>query len=140
MGLSVGRCTAESAAIEDIPSSMQPEGTHHERHPASPCNCTPCPGTGCTCGCQQAAEQTAGACGRNAHAARNASAARSANAAPAPAAPNPEPGCIGRDAGGRHMAAAAPDLAGRARPASTRRSLSVNNFVLAYVGASSAPS
>ena len=27
-----------------------------------PCNCTTCPGTGCTCGCQQATEQTAGAC------------------------------------------------------------------------------
>jgi hypothetical protein len=27
MGLSVRRCSAESAAIEDIPSSMQPEGT-----------------------------------------------------------------------------------------------------------------
>jgi len=32
MGLSVRRCTAESAAIEDIPSTMQPEGTHHECH------------------------------------------------------------------------------------------------------------
>ena len=29
----------------------------------APCNCTTCPGTGCTRGCQQAAEQTAGACG-----------------------------------------------------------------------------
>lgn len=28
-----------------------------------PCNCTTCPGTGCSCGCQQAAAQTAGACG-----------------------------------------------------------------------------
>ena len=27
------------------------------------CNCTTCPGTGCTCGCQQTAQQTAGACG-----------------------------------------------------------------------------
>ena len=27
------------------------------------CNCTTCPGTGCTCGCQQAAAQTACACG-----------------------------------------------------------------------------
>ena len=27
------------------------------------CNCTMCPGTGCTCGCQQTAEPTAGACG-----------------------------------------------------------------------------
>ncbi len=34
-GLSVRPCTAESAAIEDIPSSMQTEGTHHERQPAS---------------------------------------------------------------------------------------------------------
>ncbi|SAK95848.1 hypothetical protein AWB81_05323 [Caballeronia arationis] len=28
-----------------------------------PCNCTTCLGTGCTCGCQQATEQTAGGCG-----------------------------------------------------------------------------
>jgi len=28
-----------------------------------PCNCTTCPGTGCACGCQQAATQTACACG-----------------------------------------------------------------------------
>jgi hypothetical protein len=28
----------------------------------APCNGTTCPGTGCTCGCQQAAKQTAGAC------------------------------------------------------------------------------
>jgi hypothetical protein len=28
-----------------------------------PCNCTLCPGTVCTCGCQRAAEQTAGTCG-----------------------------------------------------------------------------
>lgn len=36
MGLSARRSTAESAAIEDIPFSMQPEGTSHERHPANP--------------------------------------------------------------------------------------------------------
>jgi hypothetical protein len=34
MALSLHRAGADSAAIEDIPSSMQPEGTHHERHPA----------------------------------------------------------------------------------------------------------
>ena len=28
----------------------------------SACSCNTCPGTGCTCGCQQAAAQTAGAC------------------------------------------------------------------------------
>ena len=28
----------------------------------STCSCTTCPGTGCTCGCQQAAAQTARAC------------------------------------------------------------------------------
>ena len=36
MGLSARFDSADSAAIEDIPSSMQPQGTHHERHPASP--------------------------------------------------------------------------------------------------------
>ena len=32
-----------------------------------PCNCTMCPGTGCACGCQQAAEQTSGDCGPQCH-------------------------------------------------------------------------
>jgi hypothetical protein len=27
------------------------------------CGCNTCPGTGCNCGCQQAAAQTAGTCG-----------------------------------------------------------------------------
>jgi len=36
MGLSARFVSAESAAIEDIPSSMQPEGTYHERHSANP--------------------------------------------------------------------------------------------------------
>jgi len=27
------------------------------------CNCTTCPGTSCTCGCQKPAEQTVCACG-----------------------------------------------------------------------------
>lgn len=29
----------------------------------TPCNCTTCPGTGCTCGCQPPAAQVACACG-----------------------------------------------------------------------------
>ncbi|MDP3616116.1 MAG: Arm DNA-binding domain-containing protein, partial [Rubrivivax sp.] len=36
MALSVRRCSAESAAIEDIPSSMRPKGTRNERESASP--------------------------------------------------------------------------------------------------------
>jgi hypothetical protein len=36
IGLSARRTSADSAAIEDIPSSMQPKETHHERHQAKP--------------------------------------------------------------------------------------------------------
>jgi hypothetical protein len=36
IGLFARRTSADSAAIEDIPSSMQPKETHHERHQANP--------------------------------------------------------------------------------------------------------
>ncbi len=51
---------ADSAAIEDIPSSMQrtKETTMNESTNPTPCTCSTCPGTGCTCGCQPAATQT----------------------------------------------------------------------------------
>jgi len=36
IGLSARRTSADSAVIEDIPSSIPPKETHHERHQANP--------------------------------------------------------------------------------------------------------
>jgi hypothetical protein len=42
-----------------------------------PCNCSTCPATGCTCGCQKAAEQTASTCGPQCQCGAGASCAQS---------------------------------------------------------------
>ncbi|CAD5371419.1 hypothetical protein RA210_U150076 [Rubrivivax sp. A210] len=62
-GLSQRSRRDESAAIEDIPSSMHPkEAFMNTTATANPCNCTNCPGAACNCGCQQPAAQQACAC------------------------------------------------------------------------------
>jgi hypothetical protein len=60
------RHRADSAAIEDIPSSMNPRKPTMNETTQVTCNCAACPGAGCLCGCQQyvaQSAQTACACG-----------------------------------------------------------------------------
>ena len=103
-------CAAAAPKVQPSKTSRRRcnlKGTHHERHPASPLQLhhlsryrlhLRLPASRRTNRRRLRPAVPVRRC--------NASAARSANAAPAPAAPNPEPGRIRHDAGGRHTAAA----------------------------------